>query len=102
MSESLISRINARIALQTAYGYHTERAMSRGYLLYWSNASAKWNRAYYLTKKGESVVMDANVIFVPLTQLENKTDIDAVLKQLKQLPLFRNSFEVVYQGAKVS
>jgi len=89
----LIQRANAIIGLRTSYGHRTEIAKSRGYCLIWSNAYQRWTNFYYMTKKGETLNMDANVVFVPLEHGEKKNDIIAALPHLRGLPLFKNSFE---------
>jgi len=46
-----------------------------------------------MKKKNEVLNLDANMIFVP----GKRKDILAVIDQLNPLPLYNNSFEVVYR-----
>jgi hypothetical protein len=89
----LYERANSIIGLRTRLGHRTEIASSRGYRLIWSNAYQRWNMFYYGDKKGASLLMDANVVFIPLEKGEKKSDLTAIVGDLRGLPLYGNSFE---------
>lgn len=89
---NLIETINKEISKRKSYGIREQIAYNRGYIISWSNAGRCWNIGYYQIKTNEIINLDANQIFVEA----RKNDIIAVLDKLNELPLYKNSFEVVY------
>lgn len=85
---NLLETINNDIAKRTKYGIREQIAYGRGYVLSWSNANKCWN-IIYRVKMNDVVNLDANQILVE----SKRKDIDEVLGQLDQLPLYKNSFE---------
>lgn len=92
----LINELNKEISKRTTYGIRKEIAQKAGYVLSWNNADAAWNRAYYQTKKNEELSLDANQVFAVGT----KAQIDEALPHLNKLPLYSNSFEVIFNPAQ--
>jgi hypothetical protein len=82
--------VREKISLRTRLGVRKETATSNGYILVWSNAYERWNRYYYMTKKGTVCTLDANYILVYNT----KAEIDSW--SLPHLPCGYNSFERVW------
>ena len=89
----MLEQINSLIAQCTKYGIRKEITQNKGYVLDWSNNQAKWFIYGDMKKKNEVLNLDANMIFVP----GKRKDILAVIDQLNPLPLYNNSFEVVYR-----
>lgn len=85
----VLNQANDRIRRLTQYGVRTELTVCPGYVLTWSNGSAKWYRAREVTRGGKELRLDANEVFVPATAKE----LDAVIADLDPLPLYANSFE---------
>ena len=91
--EGLADKVNELIRDRTSYGVREEVADAPGYVLTWSNGSARWYGGRYDRKsKGERLVLDANEIFV--SGIRSK-DLVALTESdmLDPLPLFGGSHE---------
>jgi len=95
---SIILKINDEIKRQIqTYAYHEELIeTSKSSIIMWSNACACWNITYFMRekiKKGNTIKLDASMVLLPF--LGNK--VKKYLCLLDQSPLYKYSFEAVYQ-----
>ncbi len=81
--------INREIEKRQGYGVRSFTTMKQGYVLFWTNAQARWLKQDRFYLEGEELKLDANEIFVPYTSAE----IEAVIQDLSALPLYAYSFE---------
>ena len=90
----IVNKINGIIALRTRYGVRNVTAQPNSSWLFWSNGKKGW--IVFLTqsdvKHARRVRLDANEIVVPFPSEE----VEKVIDQLNDLPLYKNSFEAVY------
>ena len=91
--EELAEKVNELIRERTSYGVREEVADAPGYVLTWSNGSARWYGGRYDRKsKGERLVLDANEVFV--SGVRSKDLVTLIESDmLDPLPLFGGSLE---------
>jgi hypothetical protein len=91
---SIIKETNEQVSERTSYGRRNELAENNSLVLTWSNNSKAW----YPTaraKKGETVNLDANMIF--LKESKDKAKLGHVASCLQPFPLYKLSFEAVHK-----
>ena len=90
--EDAVRKVRAR----NKYGIREEVAKYPGIVISWSNSSADWYTSYYMSKKGETVRLDANQVLL----YTDKKTANEWCKSLPPLPLFGSSFEAAWLGKK--
>lgn len=91
---SIMKETNEKVSERTSYGRRNELAENNSLVLTWSNNSKAW----YPTakaKKGETVNLDANMIF--LKESKDKARLGHATSCLQPFPLYGLSFEAVHQ-----
>ena len=91
---SIIKETNEKVSERTSYGRRNELAENNSLVLTWSNNSKAW----YPTakaKKGETVNLDANMIF--LKESKDKAKLGHATSCLQTFPLYGLSFEAVHK-----
>lgn len=94
----LVQSINDMIRQRTSYGLRQETItkVPTYIILNWSNGSAEWwLQTNPLMRRGSAITLDANQILV---QGAKKSDVNAILRWLEPLPLYRFSFEAKERG----
>jgi hypothetical protein len=91
---NLLEKINNEISKRNSYGIREELIDQKGYILGWSNSAKGWYVCYHQISKGEKIRLDANEIFISA----NKKDMERIIKDFNELPLYKNSFEANYLG----
>jgi hypothetical protein len=97
----IILKINEEIKRQIqTYAYHEELVENtKSIIIVWSNGCVCWNT--YSTKeikKGNTVKLDASMVLVPFP----RNIVDKYLCLIDQNPLYKFSFEAVYQRGEGS
>jgi len=90
--EDAVQKVRAR----KKYGIREEVAKYPGIRIVWSNSAAEWYPAYYMTKRGETIKLDANEILV----YADKKTATEWCKRLPPHPLYGSSFEAAWLGKK--
>ncbi len=95
---SIILKINDEIKRQIqTYAHHEELVETgKSTIIMWGNACACWNIIYFMKeqiKKGNTVQLDASMVLVPYP----RSKVNRYLCLLDQSPLYKYSFEAVYQ-----
>lgn len=93
-TKSIINETNEKVSERTSYGRRNELAENNSLVLTWSNSSKAW----YPTaeaKKGETVDLDANMIFVK--ESKDKAKLGHATSCLQPFPLYSLSFEAMHQ-----
>lgn|SRR3990167_4020482 len=95
---SIILKINDEIKRQIqTYAHHEELVeTSKSIIIMWGNSCACWNIAYFMKeeiKKGNTIRLDASMVLVPYP----RSKINRYLCLLDQSPIYKYSFEAVYQ-----
>lgn len=91
-----LKTLSEKVRARTTYGLREEVIESKfGYIIAWSNASRKWYMqtlplSFYTN---ETVVLDANQVLA----YGKKSDIEKMIPDLPELPLYKNSFEAMYK-----
>lgn len=95
-SEEFVALANKEIAKLTSYGVRTVTPEVKSRAFYWSNGSGSWAPSWIMPK-GKQDRLDANYLMLPYV-----TDKVAwtIVEEFDPLPLFRNSFEAVWEGKK--
>lgn len=96
IDQELIQRINLMIDQRTHYGVRTEVAQARGHIIAWSNSAAEWWLYAQAEKKGSTIRLDANQVFVSGVSYYRLYN---VLQYLNPLPLYAASFEAKERGS---
>lgn len=97
----IILKINDEIKRQIqTYAYHEELVeTTKSIIIVWNNGCACWNT--YTTgeiKKGNTVKLDASMVLVPY----QRNKVNKYLCLIDQNPLYKYSFEAVYQRGETS
>jgi len=91
--EDAVQKVRSR----KSYGIREEVAKYPGIRIIWSNSAAEWYPAYYMTKRGENIRLDANELLI-YTDKKTATE---WCKTLPPLPLYGSSFEAAWLGKKL-
>lgn len=94
--DEYIALANKRIAERTHYGMRQVSPSVTSMAYYWSNGSARWVPSYRMNAF-EPQMLDANYIYLPYI---DKNVAWETSELFDPLPLFRNSFEAVFQNKK--
>ena len=96
MTKDTFETASEKIRKRTNYGMRTEVVEQKCQIILWSNNQARWVLwgLWSEPKKGDRVELDANMVLLYATAKEIKS----WLPNLPYLPLYANSYEVVYEG----
>ena len=89
---SIIKETNEKVSERTSYGVRNEMAENNSFVLTWSNNSKAWYPTAK-TRKGETINLDANMIFIK--DSKDKARLGHAAACLQPFPLYKLSSEAI-------